>query len=435
MGIINGLLGAVTWDAAHAIGYWRKEHVMGFIQRVNVVTTFLNTAISIGMALYATGRASGFPDLLSSLRHSHDIGKESDMVRTIFGMFVPGWLFVGQIVGFVMGNVWPFLVNALLQKVIYYWRCAPDCLLHVLRGVLPWAPGNIDKYSRLRAEKGFRANPIGLAWDAVNLLTNPSVGFFTIGFVSPYTSKLFLALVAWTVFFYIFNRFVHLRVASISLHSSSHLHAEFLYQWAMPMGILGTACCRCGIRSGVVLQSAPLGLKICALLLTYILSSCLWAVALKFLVNPGEEEKHSVNFSHKVTVDDVEKRLIHSWYNCNPILVLKAQYCWERSKLGAQSVAHPRPLEANGVCLLYQHGKEYVYMTKHMQEIVNNHAYSTFEFESWCELLFLGLSQMESLCQRRARVALDESGSGSSSEDQEEEANIMRLETFSGEMR
>merc|ERR1712048_324019 len=185
---------------------------MTWIQKVNVGTALLNTAVSITITLYTQN--GHIPDIFEELQDSPGLGWESEMARSVYQILVPGQLFVGPVLGIVMGMVVPFIQHSLVQKVIYIWACLPKPLLAVLKLILPWSPEDLDRYPRLNAENCIQANPIGLAWDFVNLIINPSIAFFAMLFASPYVAQIALALLVWTLFYYCILRWMHFRLQS-----------------------------------------------------------------------------------------------------------------------------------------------------------------------------------------------------------------------------
>ena len=176
-------------------------------------------------------------------------------------MHVPGVLYVNYLMGLLMGGIVPFAQHTLVAKIIYVWRALPDCLLWVLKLILPWAPDDIEVYPRFNAEKAIEAPEMGVAWDYAAFIIHISTAFLVASVVSSSVCleslapvcketycksiaiqdhiristvyegkkpiampvdlidlrwKLFLALLAWCVFFHLWSRFMHLRVQTSS---------------------------------------------------------------------------------------------------------------------------------------------------------------------------------------------------------------------------
>lgn len=71
-----------------------------------------------------------------------------------------------------------------MAKIIYVWRALPDCLLWVLKLILPWAPDDLEVYPRFNAEKAIEAPEMGVAWDYAAFIIHISTAFLVASVVS-----------------------------------------------------------------------------------------------------------------------------------------------------------------------------------------------------------------------------------------------------------
>merc|ERR1711862_989248 len=96
----------------------------------------------------------------------------------------------------------------------------------------------------------------------------------------------------------------------------------------------------------------------------------------------------------KITVDDVRKETIFSWYNCNPMYALKAAY--HLRDLGVSNWENPLPFDEQAMnATYYRPGKEYHFFCKDQQTRVLEKMTDSLEFETWLEWL---LKNMTAVC-------------------------------------
>jgi len=329
MGIINGQLGGKVWNSAWGVGYHRKDRADVWLFNVNFAITLCNTFISLFMTIYAViatdpevaaeGAGMFFKELSTTT-----VGLESTVGHTLFMMLIPGQLFVNPMMGYLQGNIVPFLQANLVAKIIYVWKCLPDKLLFLLKALLPWSPDNVDKYERRNAENGMVAGQIGLPWDYSNLILNPLSVFFTFFFVSTNSSTESAYLVAWAVFFFMYSRFMHLRVQSVAFHSTHKLDRSVWMVWGcVPLALIGTCAMTWVFRAGLVLKGAPLWQKVVLMLVTYALSCLVWVLSLRALYPLLKEESPD---AREGDFTECKREWIFSWFNCNPVFTLKCLY-------------------------------------------------------------------------------------------------------------
>ncbi|CAE7858159.1 gpmB [Symbiodinium microadriaticum] len=329
MGIINGQLGGKVWNSAWGVGYHRKDRADVWLFNVNFAITLCNTFISLFMTIYAViatdpevaaeGVGMFFKELSTTT-----VGLESTVGHTLFMMLIPGQLFVNPLMGYLQGNIVPFLQANLVAKIIYVWKCLPEKLLFLLKALLPWSPDNVDKYERRNAENGMVAGQIGLPWDYSNLILNPLSVFFTFFFVSTNSSTESAYLVAWAVFFFMYSRFMHLRVQSVAFHSTHKLDRSVWMVWGcVPLALIGTCAMTWVFRAGLVLRGAPLWQKVLLMLVTYALSCLVWVLSLRALYPLLKEDSPDVI---EGDFKDCKREWIFSWFNCNPVFTLKCLY-------------------------------------------------------------------------------------------------------------
>ncbi|CAK9028989.1 Hypothetical protein SCF082_LOCUS18593 [Durusdinium trenchii] len=134
-----------------------------------------------------------------------DLRKEIDLGFRVFQVLVPGVLFT------------PCLLSPLNNFLIPYFR---ESALLVLFG---------QGKSGREAERFLEPLPIGLAWDYQGHVTLPCCCCLTLFIMSPSMWWAQAYLCIWAFFFYLFQRFMHLRVCKKMYCTSNKLDSMVLY--------------------------------------------------------------------------------------------------------------------------------------------------------------------------------------------------------------
>ncbi|CAE7251111.1 gpmB [Symbiodinium natans] len=319
--------------------------------------------------------------------------------------------------GYLTGSIVSYVQANLVAKIIYVWKCLPESLLGILKALLPWSPASLTVYDRRSAEMGFRAGQIGLPWDYSNLILNPLLVFFTFFVISMSSWTECAGLVVWTLFFYGWSRFMHLRVQSIAFYSTDKLDRNVWMIWgAAPLALVATSAIAWQFRAGV-LEDAPLWQKWALLLFTYVFCSLLWVVTLRKMYPNTTEKGPDARDGDFL---NCKKDWIFSWFNCNPVFTVKCLHYLpklledtELGKVETQVVGkaamwdHPLACgdDPNEV-RYYSPGKEYLHFSPEKQKKMQEGDFHDWlEFESYLE----ALGHMADLCRRkRGRVKPEE---------------------------
>eukprot|EP00930_Biecheleria_cincta_P023955 TRINITY_DN17219_c0_g1_i1.p1 TRINITY_DN17219_c0_g1~~TRINITY_DN17219_c0_g1_i1.p1 ORF type:complete len:1084 (-),score=132.54 TRINITY_DN17219_c0_g1_i1:296-3262(-) len=401
LGIVNALIGALIYGGASSVGFRNKDRFDTFILVSNTGIQLVNTYVNFALCAWASSRTtSGSMNLLDQITDSDGHSLESVIVQSIYKMLVPGMLFVNYLMGLVLANMLPFVQHNLVSKIIYVWRALPDCLLYALKVILPWAPGDIDSYPRFNAEKALMAQEVPLGWDYFAFIVFPTTAFLMMACVSTFVWKTFMAMVVWSVFYYVWSRFMHLRVQSVSYYSTTLLDCTMWIMWALPTSALAASTFIWGLRSGILLPDYNPGMKLVALLCVSILAGLLWIVAYLVFVHPFRWRVAPE--SNNVTVDDVFRHKTYSWYNCNPVYVLKCAY-FSKAVAGNPTICSE---ESADDVVPFQLGKQYLFMSKKKQEKIMQRLDDVLEFETYFELILAFLSALQDCaccCARRSQ--------------------------------
>merc|ERR1712048_1147003 len=92
-----------------------------------------------------------------------------------------------------------------------------------------------------------------------------------------------------------------------------------------PLSIVAAAWCVWGLRAADVSGEAlPVLLSASLVAAAFASSFGLWIVGYYWLVKPLDFQ--NVEDSHKKTVDEVAADRLYTWFNCNPVFVLKCAH-------------------------------------------------------------------------------------------------------------
>lgn len=403
MAIGNGILGAEVSSAASAAGFKRKDRTDIFNLIANTIIVLANTILGIGMSVLATtnGRFVTVSQL-EDIRENTTVGLEGRVVLDVYLMLVPGQLFVQFASAVVSGSMFEYVKTTLVQKVIYVWRCLPVCLLKVLRLILVSAPESIDEYTRLASEQALAPWPISLGYDYSVFIVNFFIVFCLLRFVYANEADIFYWMMVWAVFYYVFTRYLHLRVNAACLYSTNRLDRTVALLWGLPLSCLADSCLVWGYRSGTIGEGWSLRTKISFEVIVCISCHLLWGMCWCLFADPFSR-KDAVE-STEESVDDVRTKRIYSWYNCNPIYTLKSHHLLH----GKCDWDHPMPLDHAAVHVRhFKFGKEYLFFNESQQKLIMCDLVDGLEPETWVDIVFGWMDCLSRLCRCSAQSAKD----------------------------
>ncbi|CAE7720167.1 gpmB [Symbiodinium sp. CCMP2592] len=413
MAIVNGQLGGQIYGSAYGVGYHRKDRADIWLFYVNFFITLCNTMFNLALTIYAVQATdpevaqAGVSAFLSTLS-SVAVGLESEIGYKLYLMLIPGQFFVSPLMGYLTGCIVQYVQVTLVAKIIFVWKCLPDPLLKLLKLLLPWAPDNLKEYDRRSAEMGFRAGQIGLPWDYSNLILNPLLVFFTFFFVSMNSWTESAGLVAWSVFFFGYSRFMHLRVQSVGFYSTHKLDWNVWIVWGAALSTVATCAVAWEFRSGAVMKGAPLWQKWAILLATYAVGCLLWVGSLVIL-HPGSMEKGPD--ARDGDFLNCKKDWIFSWFNCNPVFTVKCLHYLPKLLQDSEVAQAASAILDKATCWghpiacgddpnevrYYSPGKEYLHFSPEKQKKIQElDLHDWLEFESYLETL----AHVADLCRR-----------------------------------
>jgi len=197
------------------------------------------------------------------------------------------------------------------------------------------------------AERYLEPLPMGLPWDYQGHVTLPFCCCLTLFIMSPSMWWTQVYLCVWCVFFYGFQRVMHLRICKKMFFTSNKLDCLVLY---LGWGLLLAELAACHAYWRVRRWEWPWWSIPIAVVASYILY---WSL-LRFLVGvqlfPGEAPPLVPQEGTQARSGQLQKlcqEVCYNWLNVNPVYVLKSQYC-EDILGGMEPVA------------FYDAGKEYL---------------------------------------------------------------------------
>lgn len=365
LGNVNMWLCITIYGTASGLGFPERDKMDVAIFCANVALSLINTCINVYSTFYTVyARESAQASLGTFLTMNSLVAMrtENAWAESLYFMMVPGMTYVGYLMCPLMAGMIPYCQNLLFMHLIYVWGCLPRGLLRLIKVFLPWAPNSLDVYSPHRAEKGLEPMEIGLPWDYSSNIVLPSMCFSMLFFASPFVWRTFLAMLGWACFYYCWCRYMHLRLMKACFYSTSRLDATVNYAWGLPLSIVAAAWCVWVLRwSGSVGESLPVWMRLAFVAVGFGASLAAWVYCYTRFVDPLHPE-HAEQMQSK-SVEEVAADRLYTWFNCNPIYVLKCAYYF-RDSSGADIAErrHGHPLACGSDerdVRAYEIGKEY----------------------------------------------------------------------------
>ncbi|CAK0789877.1 unnamed protein product [Prorocentrum cordatum] len=165
VGNLNGLVYCNIYGFSEGIGFPIKDDLFSFATFGTILFTFAMLIINIGLdaRVVVTNYGSG-PLSLS-------VGMSTHMAAVM-----PSMMFAGRPMNIIMPTI-QYVWNQALAKVLYVWKCLPDCILRVLVKILPYSPGSIDHWPFRNAEKLASPWQMPITGDFADIVVIPTLCF------------------------------------------------------------------------------------------------------------------------------------------------------------------------------------------------------------------------------------------------------------------
>lgn len=317
------------WIGLWGVGFDDFHSLDEMTLRYNMLTSIVNTAYTMWTSMHhrlsELGQLQVAALVAADARTITDmVSAEKDLANLLYNMLVPGWLFSGFLQGQMIGTLLPLALNLLYLRAIFVWRCFPKWVNNILVLLVPYNP-DVEKPLKKRVgELILEPGALSLAWDYSNILVTPAICLLALFFPleqvdgggpSPSVWRIFRVMLGWVVFNYLFHRYVRLPLAKKQMHSSHLLDVVARRWWGMPLSMVAAAWAFWGWRLGYFYSwMVPV---------VFGLSFQVYVMLLMVLGTETSTNKHDYD---DVSYKAVERKLLYSWFNTNPVHVLKSKY-------------------------------------------------------------------------------------------------------------
>lgn len=346
LAIAGNILGVVNWNSVCAIGYYSKREQDEQFVYFSTFVNFFNSIcfIAAGLSYYIE---TGFNKVdLNNLQENDavDFVRERQLFDAFYNMLMPGWLFAGVLTGKFMGWFMPVIQNYVLTSAVFSMGCLPDPIRQLLTAIIPWNP-SIDWLSARQAEHIFEPPELALAWEYNMYIVTPCVCMVSLFFMSPRTWKVFAFLAFWGIFMYLLHRYPTLLISKKHM-TSYKVDLLACKLWGFPLSMILAAFGYWGVRCNRLGTNTNLGSYwvVCFL---FLLGLVLHRLALELLSRGGVKAVDLQDRPYHV----VEQKLRYTWFNTNPVHILKSCYYVEKMGEGVEDTRAFVPFEF---------GKEYL---------------------------------------------------------------------------
>lgn len=399
MGIIYGQFFINTANVAHSIGFHRKDSMDACIFVLFFCVVSLNALFQMGSMI--RGAINWPVDMdyaeLFGIASIRAILRQPQVVSNVYSFMMPGLFLMPKILEPLGAGLVPYILNQLFAAFVYVWGLFPGPLGMFFKVLLPFAPDSKTNYHPRNAEQAMNPLEIPLPFSyADNVLVN-CICFFMLIFISDDNHLIYKGMIFWSIFLYLFSRWAHLRFNKRAFFTTNSLDVTAMHAWGLPLSVLAMAWGTWAMR-----YVGFTGRPWLPLAGVFVLSFLLWNAAylkLRRLKRPGYEEQD-------LDIPYAEARLtkIYSWFNCNPVYVLKSHYCHDL--LGNHVKASGASMSE--VCY-FEVGKEYQCIPKARQQLMIRRAAKTdmWEMEHWLDRIFGAIERGCCCCRSKICCVID----------------------------
>mmetsp|Transcript_61042 Transcript_61042/g.176813 ORF Transcript_61042/g.176813 Transcript_61042/m.176813 type:complete len:944 (-) Transcript_61042:67-2898(-) len=348
LAIAQNVMGVVNWNACGAIGYFsiprRDQNFVNFSTAIN----FLNSTLFISAGLsYYLEKGFNRVDLVHTERNQvEDLQRERSLFDAFYNMLMPGWLFAGVLTGKLMGWFMPVIQNFVLTHAVFTMNCLPRPICVLLTKFIPWNP-ELGWLAARQAEHVFEPPELALAWEYNMFIVTPCVCNFALFVISPRSWKVFALLAMWVAVMYLVHRYPTLLISRkyTTDHNIDLLACKF---WGIPLSMVLAAAGFWGLRAGYLGDPAYKG-SYWIIVFMFLLGVTLHRLALELLGGATHDGVGVEQDDSEYT--QVQQKLRYSWFNTNPVHILKS--CYYPEKLG-------NDMADTQVYVPFEFGKEYL---------------------------------------------------------------------------
>jgi len=388
LGWVNMLICIQIWFISYELGFHTTDRRDSVVFWANLGLSGLNVCFQLYTVVlqefFLTSESNSMKSFFE-MRSLVRLAVENAYAHDIFLMCGPGMFFTGYLLCPLMAGVVPYMWNMLLMKMIYVWRCLPTPFLRILRMMLPWAPDDLDRYPVRRAEKGLEGMELGLPWDYAGNIVLPSICCSMLCLSSPWVWQVFRLLFFWSLFYYFWCRYMHLRFMRAQYYTTSRVDSMVNFAWGIPLSIVAFATVVWGLRTGWLpcddWETWQKGLMCFG---AFFLSLFLWMLSYWLYAKPWHHPAHDLK--NDPSILHVKENTLYTWFNCNPVYTLKCKYYIQDLPPAARK-AFDNPIASgcSGEVRFFEIGKEYLFLPPAKFERMEEVQDDWMEFETYLD--------------------------------------------------
>lgn len=236
------------------------------------------------------------------------------------------------VLGEVSNVLIPVLANWVVLRMVFSWRIGPDWFRNGLRSGLPRSE-NVNKVTAREAEKAQILVPLMLAMEYTYMIIFPAMAFVMFYVVTDHASTIFRWLLVFAVVFHIWQRYFMLWGYGKATYDSNLSFVAFIHAWGLVLSMLPAASIWWSWRIKWISNDIALLLLLTVYLLTFLIYECGVSGIDGFLLYTNLEEAGMDDFQEAwgTKTDPGYEAVMdycgYTWWNVNPIYVLKNRYC------------------------------------------------------------------------------------------------------------
>jgi len=382
VGNLNGLVYCNIYGFSEGIGFPLKDDLFSFATFGTILFTFAMLIINIGLdaRVVVTNYGSG-PLSLS-------VGMSTHMAAVM-----PSMMFAGRPMNIIMPTI-QYVWNQALAKVLYVWKCLPDCILRVLVKILPYSPGSIDHWPFRNAEKLASPWQMPITGDFADIVVIPTLCFVMLIFISTSCWFFFALLCGWGLYIYVYVRYAYLRFHGLDFITTSTLFSVAWYLWGIPISVVAANVPHWFYVKDDIHEDASTRWSVMGV--AFVASFALWSGCYHFFVRPFKETD-ATEQDASLTVAEAKMHRVYDWLNCNPVFALKCRYYFQDVGGEDQGLLRGHPLacgENPAAVRFYEIGKEYLFLRVQRQYMIEYHLSNFLEPDYWTDIGSSGVARM-----------------------------------------
>jgi len=228
-----------------------------------------------------------------------------------------------------------------------------------------------------------------LPWDYAGNILLPSICCSLLPLASPYVWQVFRGLLLWATFYYFYCRYMHLRFMRAQYYTTRRVDSMANIAWGLPLAIVACSCCIWALRTGRLPADAKVWQKLLMAGGTFVLSSVVWTISYLLVVNPFEDLGSHPDYEDP-SVEEVKETTLYSWFNCNPVYVLKCKHYIQDIDPDREHFLNPIASGHDGKSVrFFEVGKEFLFLPddKQTEDSIEIAQDDKLEFETYLDAL------------------------------------------------